>query len=131
MKDIFSIKLGELLTQTRINKGMSQQEVADRLGVSDVTISRYEKGQREIAMPTYIKICDIYNVDAYELLEKVRKYIYRRWWKIERQVKERNTVANWEQQRREVGADELLKIYDIFGVDTNEYINKLKKFLYK
>ena len=78
MKDIFSVKLGELLTQTRINKGMSQQEVADRLGVSDVTISRYEKGQREIAMPTYIKICDIYNVDAYELLEKVRKYIYRR-----------------------------------------------------
>ncbi len=43
----------------------------------------------------------------------------------------RSTVANWEQQRREVGADELLKIYDIFGVDTNEYINKLKKFLYK
>ncbi len=78
MRDIFTIKLGELLAQQRINKGMSQQEVADRMNVTDVTISRYEKGQREIAMTTYIKLCDIYNVDAYSLLDKVRKYVYKK-----------------------------------------------------
>lgn len=43
----------------------------------------------------------------------------------------RSTLANWEQCRREIGAEELLKIYDIFGVNINEHINKLKKYLYR
>ncbi len=78
MANIYSEKIGEQLMKARINKGFSQQEVADRLNVSDVTISRYEKGQRDISMPMFFKLCDIYQVDAYQLLDDVRKYVYKK-----------------------------------------------------
>ena len=78
MNSIYSIKIGEQLMAKRIDKGMSQQEVADRLNVSDVTISRYEKGQRDISMPMFFKMCDIYQTDAYQLLDEVRKYVYKK-----------------------------------------------------
>ena len=78
MANNYTLKLGEKLTAIRIEKGMSQQEVADRLNVSDVTISRYEKGQRDISMPTFFKLCDIYQIDAYKLLDEVRKYVYKK-----------------------------------------------------
>ena len=78
MVNIYSKKIGEQLMKARTDKGLSQQEVADRLSVSDVTISRYEKGQRDISMPMFFKLCDIYQVDAYQLLDGVRKYVYKK-----------------------------------------------------
>lgn len=78
MSKIYSTKIGEQLTKKRNECGMSQQEVADRLGVSDVTISRYEKGSRDISLPTFFKICDIYQSDPYELLDEVRKFVYKK-----------------------------------------------------
>lgn len=74
----FDKKLGNILETIRNKNNLSQQEVADRLNVSDVTISRYEKGQRDISMPMFFKMCDIYQTDAYQLLDEVRKYVYKK-----------------------------------------------------
>lgn len=43
----------------------------------------------------------------------------------------RSTLANWEQGRREIGIEDLLKIYDLFNVDVNEYFEKLRRCLYR
>ena len=78
MTNTYSKKIGEKLQEKRLQKGLSQQDVADRLNVTDVTISRYEKGQRDISKPMFFKLCDIYQIDPYVLLDDVRKYVYKK-----------------------------------------------------
>ena len=78
MTNTYSKKIGEKLQEKRLQKGLSQQDVADRLNVTDVTISRYEKGQRDISMPMFFKLCDVYQIDPYALLDEVRKYVYKK-----------------------------------------------------
>lgn len=57
----------ERLKQLRIKKGISQQELADVIGVNKVTISGYERGKRrpagEGAREIYEKLADYFNVD--------------------------------------------------------------------
>lgn len=59
-----SKKFHELLKQTRINRGLSQKEVAEKLGVAKSTYSMYESGYREPNLETIIKIADIYDVST-------------------------------------------------------------------
>ena len=58
----------ERLRQLRTQKGISQQELADVIGVNKVTISGYERGIRrpagEGAKEIYEKIADYFNVDT-------------------------------------------------------------------
>ena len=58
----------ERLKQLRTKKGISQQELADVIGVNKVTISGYERGVRrpagEGAKELYEKIADYFNVDT-------------------------------------------------------------------
>lgn len=39
--------LPQRLKQLRLERGLTQQQVADKLGLNSVTYLRYEKGQRE------------------------------------------------------------------------------------
>ena len=41
------IFLGQRLKELRLEKGMTQKEVAEKLGLNSVTYLVYEKGQRE------------------------------------------------------------------------------------
>jgi transcriptional regulator with XRE-family HTH domain len=47
----------------RREKGLTQKEVAERLGVGKSIISMYEKGTREPGRETLELICDFFNVD--------------------------------------------------------------------
>ena len=49
--------------QLRIKEHFSQQELADKLGLSKSTISMYENGNREPDLETLEKIADFFNVD--------------------------------------------------------------------
>lgn len=62
----------ERLKKLRIKKGVSQQELADIIGVNKMTISGYERGVRrpagENAKELYEKLADYFNVDISYLL---------------------------------------------------------------
>lgn len=70
-------QLGLELKKMRLDRGYSQQEIADRLRVGRSTIAGWERGAREIGLSYFFKFCDICNADAYAVLEKVRKYTYK------------------------------------------------------
>lgn len=59
-----SKKFHELLKQTRINRGLSQKEVAEKLGVAKSTYSMYESGYREPNLETILKIAGTYGVST-------------------------------------------------------------------
>ncbi len=56
------------LAIVRKEAGMSQQDLADRLGVSQQTVSKYESGQREADHETLLVLSDIFDVSVDYLL---------------------------------------------------------------
>lgn len=53
---------GENIRKQRLKKGMTQSALADFLGVSDITVSRYETGRRKPDTETLFKIAEILNI---------------------------------------------------------------------
>lgn len=53
----------DMLKYFRIREGLSQSELAKKLGVSPSTISMYEVGQREPDFETEEAIADLFNTD--------------------------------------------------------------------
>ena len=57
MKDI-RLEVGQIVKQTRIDAGLSQRDLAGKLGVAEPTMHRYEKGQQNLTIDTLQKIAE-------------------------------------------------------------------------
>lgn len=64
------------LRTARTDKNMTQQDVADILGIKPNTLSNWEKGRTEPDIDTFVKLCDIYEIDCASLLADV--YAFKR-----------------------------------------------------
>ncbi len=60
--------LGQRLKKILNEQGMMQKELAEKIGVSEMVISRYIHGGRIISVPILIEICKALNVSADYLL---------------------------------------------------------------
>lgn len=58
----------ENLKNARLKKGLSQKDVAEKIGVAKSTYSLYESGSREPNVQTIKKISDVLDVSADDLL---------------------------------------------------------------
>ena len=58
------------IKELRINKSLSQEQLADRLGVTKQAISQMERGVRKPSVPMLEALCDIFNVSTDYLLGK-------------------------------------------------------------
>lgn len=54
--------VGEKIKEFRLKRGMSQEELADLLGTTKQTVSRYETGERKANQDILFKLSDIFNV---------------------------------------------------------------------
>lgn len=54
--------IGEKIKTLRIQKKMTQQELADKIGVSYTTVSLYESDTRKPSFKAINKIADVFNV---------------------------------------------------------------------
>ena len=61
-------EFNENLRRFRKEKGLTQKEMADRLGINMSTYSRYETGNREPYVPMVKKMADILGVTGDELI---------------------------------------------------------------
>ena len=59
----------DVLRQLRTDSGMSQEELAKRLGLAKSTISMYESGSREPSLEILEAIADTFNVDMNTLTD--------------------------------------------------------------
>lgn len=57
------IKIGNYLRKYRMDKGYSQEVVAEMLGVSQKTYSNMENNRSEISIETIKKLIDLYQID--------------------------------------------------------------------
>ena len=54
----------------RQSRGLTQQELADKLGITRASLSHYEKGRREMNYNLLIQTADYFNVSVDYLLER-------------------------------------------------------------
>jgi len=60
----------ERIRNLRIDKDLTQKQVADELNIASNTLSQYETGARNIPNDILIKIADYYNTSIDYLLER-------------------------------------------------------------
>lgn len=66
-------KTGELLKRLRKEKGLTQEQLAERFYVSSRTVSRWETGSNLPDVATLIDLADFYGVDIREIIDGERK----------------------------------------------------------
>ena len=54
--------LYERIKKVRLENGLTQQQVAQALGLNSVTYLRYEKGQRQMPLELLPKLADLFDV---------------------------------------------------------------------
>ena len=63
-----NVMFSQALSQLRHEKGISQRQAAQELGISQALLSHYENGIREPGLAFVAKVCDYYQVSADYLL---------------------------------------------------------------
>jgi len=66
-------KIGAFLKRLRKEKGLTQEQLAERFYVSPKTVSRWETGSNMPDVGTLIDLADFYDVDIRELIDGERK----------------------------------------------------------
>ena len=56
------------LAEIRKQKGLTQEELAQKLGVKDITISRYERGERQLTIEKAQAIANVLGCTISELI---------------------------------------------------------------
>ena len=51
------LKIGRLIKEARVQKGLSQKELAFRIGMKQPDISTIEKGEKNITLRTLVRLC--------------------------------------------------------------------------
>jgi transcriptional regulator with XRE-family HTH domain len=76
LKTIFSApqeRLQELLRQTRMDAGLTQEDVARRLKQPQSFVSKYESGERRLDVIELRQICGILGISLAKFVEKFEK----------------------------------------------------------
>ncbi|MFK7671711.1 helix-turn-helix domain-containing protein [Pseudomonas lundensis] len=74
MKSIHSapyVHLLELLVERRNAAGLTQSQVAERLGRPQSYVSKFERGERRLDVIEFLEVCRHLETDPYELLRDV------------------------------------------------------------
>lgn len=66
--------LVEQIKEGRLRKKLKQSDVAKMLGIKGNTLSNYENGVSEPDIDTFLKLCEIYELDYASILEEAYKY---------------------------------------------------------
>lgn len=67
------VKIGSLLQELRKEKGLTQEQLAERMGVARRTVSRWETGSNMPDLDILMELADLYALDLREILSGERK----------------------------------------------------------
>ncbi len=72
-KQLVKKSLGEVLKEYRIKNNMTQEFVAEAIGVSRQTVSKWETGISEPSTSNLLAVAKLYGVPAEEILKQIRQ----------------------------------------------------------
>ena len=59
---VFFRKFGELIKEARIQKGLSQKQLAHRIGMKQPDVSMIEEGRKNITLYTVMRFCSVLGI---------------------------------------------------------------------
>jgi len=62
----------ELLAEARESKGLTQKQVANKLGKPQSFVSKYENGERRLDVLEFVQICKAIGVDAKKVVGGIK-----------------------------------------------------------
>ena len=73
------VKIGKFIAELRIEKALTQKELAEKMGISDKTISKWECGRGLPEISLMMSLCNQLDVSVNELLsgERLNENLYR------------------------------------------------------
>ena len=63
------MELGQIIQEKRKKAGLTQKELAEKVGVATITIQQYERGLREPKIETVARIAEALNVSVPEFIQ--------------------------------------------------------------
>lgn len=69
--DFFNMAVANWLKKYRTLNKIPLREVAEKLGVSHVTVAHYENYECEIPNESFLKLCQLYHVDPIEAYKEI------------------------------------------------------------
>ena len=63
------MQLATCIRSHRQNIGMTQKQLAESVGVTDVTISRWESGQRDPVWYQFVKLCEVLGINPLDFMD--------------------------------------------------------------
>lgn len=73
--EVVNVDIAERLQELRKKSGYSQEQVAEKLGLSRQAISKWESGQGKPEIDNIVKLTEIYNVSADYILLGTEKEV--------------------------------------------------------
>lgn len=70
---IDQVKIGGFLRELRKEKDLTQEALAEKLGVSSRSVSRWENGNTMPELSILVELADLYEVDIREIIDGERK----------------------------------------------------------
>ena len=67
----YNSEIGKWLAEKRRKRGMTQQEVADKMGHTRTAIHYWESGKRTIYADAFLEYCKVIDANPSELVEKL------------------------------------------------------------
>jgi transcriptional regulator with XRE-family HTH domain len=66
----FNVEFGHMIKEARLKRGLTQGEVAESVGVSQVYLSHLELGTRNVNLELALRICDRLGVNIQDFVKK-------------------------------------------------------------
>ena len=73
IKHMDIVKTGRFLQELRKEKRLTQEQIAEQMGVARRTVSRWETGSNMPDLDILLELSDLYEVDLQEILSGERK----------------------------------------------------------
>lgn len=65
-------RIGTFIAVLRKEKGLTQKELAEQIGISDKTVSKWETGASDPSTSNLLTLAKLFNTTAEELLREVQ-----------------------------------------------------------
>lgn len=130
-------KLGDILKQARKNKGLTQSEVAEKLGVTFQAISNYERGTNSVDNDTLEKLCSLYEIPYQQTIDSIDYQTIAKKLKAERTKKKLTqlqaselsgipvgTIRSYESGKLPIPDEDINKFCLIYGLSIGDLIEK-------